>query len=249
MSIRHKSGEFCTVPQIYKSLSLFLVSALIFTCNSQALAQTSEVKSTEVKTETTSTLKPVNEKILPLINLGYDLIGKGQYDKAVQTLEKAVKADKDSVSARRYLAFAQVMQGSSLEALKSMQILSKMAVPRALDWYIFGQAYLGAGGPKHAKACFTQALTYSPNYDAARGGLIRALVASGDFDGAVSAVQEGLAQSKSSDVKKYYSTMYSLVMAQKQASENTGVTTQGDTPTPQQSEDEGPILIKPTNGG
>lgn len=67
------------------------------------------------------------------------------------------------------------MQGSNMEALKGMQVLSKWW-SRSLDWYIFGQAYLGAGGPKHAKACFNQALTYSPDYDAARGGLIRALV-------------------------------------------------------------------------
>jgi len=226
-----------------------LGAALIFSCNSQALAQTSETKATEVKSETTTQLKPVNEKILPMINLGYDQIGKGQYDKAVQTLEKAVKADKDSVSARRYLAFAQVMQGNSLEALKNMQVLSKMVTPRSLDWYIFGQAYLGAGGARHAKACFTQALTYSPNYDAARGGLIRALVAAGDFEGAVTTVQEGLGQSKSPEVKKYYATMYSLVMAQKQAAENPNITNQTVTSAPQQSEDEGPILIKPTNGG
>ncbi|MBK7746897.1 MAG: tetratricopeptide repeat protein [Candidatus Obscuribacter sp.] len=249
MSIRHKTEESCATPQIYRSLSLFLVFALTFSCNSQAQAQTSETKPTEVKADTTHSLKPVNEKILPLINAGYEQIGKGQYDKAVQTLEKAVKADKESVSARRYLAFAQVMQGNNLDALKSMQVLSKMVTPRSLDWYIFGQAYLGAGGPKHAKACFTQALTYSPDYDAARGGLIRALVATGDYDGAVSAVQEGLGKSKSPDVKKYYATMYSLVMAQKQASENSNISTPTETSSPQQSEDEGPILIKPTNGG
>lgn len=249
MSIRHKLEEFCTTPQIYSTLSLFLVTALSLAFDNQALAQTSETKASEVKAETTLLLKPVNEKILPLINAGYEQIGKGQYERAVQTLEKAVKADKESVSARRYLAFAQVMQGNNLDALKGMQVLSKMVTPRALDWYIFGQAYLGAGGPKHAKSCFTQALTYSPNYDAARGGLIRALVATGDYDGAVSAVREGLGQSKSADVKKYYTTMYSLVMAQKQASENSNISPPTESTNPQQSEDEGPILIKPTNGG
>jgi len=38
-------------------------------------------------------------------------------------------------------------------------------------------------------------------------------------------------------------------MAQKQASENTNISTPTETSSPQQSEDEGPILIKPTNGG
>ncbi|MBP6594561.1 MAG: tetratricopeptide repeat protein [Candidatus Obscuribacter sp.] len=249
MSIRHQSEEFCTTPQIYRSFFLSVGLALVFSCNSQTMAQTSETKATEVKSDSANQLKPVNEKILPLINAGYYQIGKGQYDKAVQTLEKAVKSDKDSVSARRYLAFAQVMQGSNMEALKSMQVLSKMVVPRSLDWYIFGQAYLGAGGPKHAKACFNQALTYSPDYDAARGGLIRALVATGEFDEAVTAIQEGLGRSKTADVKKYYATLYSLVMARKQAAENPDTTTQSEIYTPQQGEDEGPILIKPTNGG
>ncbi|MBL0188617.1 MAG: tetratricopeptide repeat protein [Candidatus Obscuribacter sp.] len=249
MSIRHQSEEFCTTPQIYRSFFLSVGLALVFSCNSQTMAQTSETKATEVKSDSANQLKPVNEKILPLINAGYYQIGKGQYDKAVQTLEKAVKSDKDSVSARRYLAFAQVMQGSNMEALKSMQVLSKMVVPRSLDWYIFGQAYLGAGGPKHAKACFNQALTYSPDYDAARGGLIRALVATGEFDEAVTAIQEGLGRSKTTDVKKYYATLYSLVMARKQAAENPDTTTQSEIYTPQQGEDEGPILIKPTNGG
>lgn len=38
-------------------------------------------------------------------------------------------------------------------------------------------------------------------------------------------------------------------MARKQAAENPDTTTQSEIYTPQQGEDEGPILIKPTNGG
>jgi len=86
----------------------------------------------------TKAVKLVNEKIVPLLNAGYESLSKGDFQKAEQTLEKAVTIDDSSISAKRYLAFAQLKNGNSLKALKTLQSLAKLTQPGPLDWYIFG---------------------------------------------------------------------------------------------------------------
>ena len=193
-------------------------------------------------------LKPVNEKILPLLNNGYELLSKGQYDKATQVLEKAVKADGESISARRYLAFAQVRNGDNLKALSNLQALSRLVTPGALDWYVFGEAYMGAGGLQHAKSCFNQALTFSPDYSAARGGLVKSQIRLKEFDEALSTVQDGINKTRDPQIRKYFSALYQNAAAQKEAARRALITS----PVPESSttatqEETGPVLIKPSN--
>jgi predicted Zn-dependent protease len=101
--------------------------------------------------------KAVNEKILPLINDAYKEIGRGEASKAVKTLVKALTIDPDSITARRYLAFAMVQAKSYVPALSQMQKLSKITPMNAFDWYVFGEAYSGAGAVVK-KGLFAQAL-------------------------------------------------------------------------------------------
>lgn len=207
-----------------------------------------EGKKAEASSEQNPALKPVNEKILPLLNNGYELLSKGQYEKATQVLEKAVKADGDSISARRYLAFAQVRNGDNLKALSNLQALSRLVTPGALDWYVFGEAYMGAGGLQHAKSCFNQALTFSPDYAAARGGLVKSQIKLKEFDEALSTVQDGINKTRDPQIRRYFSALYQNAAAQKEAArralmtspvpESTGTTSQEET---------GPVLIKPSN--
>ena len=111
-----------------------------------------------------------NEKILPLINEAYKEIGQGDSAKAVKTLVKALNIDPDSITARRYLAFAMVQVAQYVPALTQMQKLSKITPMNAFDWYVFGEAYAGAGALSHSQSCYQQALAISPAYHAARGG-------------------------------------------------------------------------------
>lgn len=207
-----------------------------------------EEAKTTASSEQNPALKPVNEKILPLLNNGYELLSKGQYDKATQVLEKAVKADGESISARRYLAFAQVRNGDNLKALSNLQALSRLVTPGALDWYVFGEAYMGAGGLQHAKSCFNQALTFSPDYAAARGGLVKSQIRLKEFDEALSTVQDGINKTRDPQIRKYFSALYQNAAAQKEAARRALITS----PVPESSttatqEETGPVLIKPSN--
>jgi len=208
--------------------------------------QQKEEAKTTASSEQNPALKPVNEKILPLLNNGYELLSKGQYDKATQVLEKAVKADGESISARRYLAFAQVRNGDNLKALSNLQALSRLVTPGALDWYVFGEAYMGAGGLQHAKSCFNQALTFSPDYAAARGGLVKSQIRLKEFDEALSTVQDGINKTRDPQIRKYFAALYQNAAAQKEAARRALLTS----PVPESSttqEETGPVLIKPSN--
>lgn len=207
-----------------------------------------EEAKTAASSEQNPALKPVNEKILPLLNNGYELLSKGQYEKATQVLEKAVKADGESISARRYLAFAQVRNGDNLKALSNLQALSRLVTPGALDWYVFGEAYMGAGGLQHAKSCFNQALTFSPDYAAARGGLVKSQIRLKEFDEALSTVQDGINKTRDPQIRKYFSALYQNAAAQKEAAKRALM----PSPVPESSttatqEESGPVLIKPSN--
>lgn len=150
----------------------------------------------------------VSDKIAPLLSQGYALIGQGNYDKAIEVLQKALKLDKDSITARRYLAYALVRKGQAKQAIGEMQKVSKQTTPNSFDWYIFGDAYYEAGGLNHAGSCFKEALHQAPAYDAARGGLIKTLVRQDQYNEAVAQVQQGLKNARDAKSKQYYAALY-----------------------------------------
>ncbi len=152
-------------------------------------------------------VKAVNEKILPLINDAYKDLNKGEATKAVKTLNKALTIDPDSITARRYLAFALVQSNSYVQGLSQMQKLSKITPMNAFDWYVFGEAYAGAGGLEHSLSCYQQALALTPGYHAARGGAVKALVKQGQFGKAIEQVDKGSTFATDKVVKKYYATL------------------------------------------
>ncbi len=152
-------------------------------------------------------VKMVNEKILPLINEGYTALARGESDKAIKVLNRALQIDPESITARRYLAYAMVRSRAYTSALKQMQELNKLTEPSPFDWYIFGDAYFGAGAANHALSCYQQSLAQSPGYDAARGGAVKCLAEMGQFSKAMEQVDLGNAQTKDKVVKKYYAAL------------------------------------------
>ncbi|MBP9808291.1 hypothetical protein KBF38_08275 [bacterium] len=151
--------------------------------------------------------KAVNEKILPLINDAYKEIGRGEAAKAVKTLVKALNIDPNSITARRYLAFALVQSKSYVPALTQMQKLNKITPMNAFDWYVFGEAYAGAGATDHSLSCYEQALSITPAYHAARGGSVKALVKKGLFAQALQQADKGAPYATDNVVKKYYASL------------------------------------------
>lgn len=249
------------MPAITKNVRSF-VNLLIIGCIAVASscsvgASAQEASQQSKTTDQSATAKPaaarpqkaVNEKILPLVNSGYELINKGQFEKAIKPLEQAVKNDDQSITARRYLAFAQARAGRGKDALKNMQILAKQTTPGAYDWYIFGEAYMNAGAPTHARSCFNQAINYSPAYDAARAGVVRSDVQLKDFEDAIAKIQDGLGLTNDPNLRKYYASLYKVVSQAKVAETTPAPTaTDGSSTDPMKTASEGskPILIKPT---
>lgn len=239
----------------FVSLLIIGCIAIASGCASSVSAQEANPQSQTTKNATEQTAKPavtaapaktVNEKILPLIKTGYEFLSKGQYDKAIKPLSEAVKHDDQSITARRYLAFAQARAGKGGDALKNMQILAKQITPGAYDWYIFGEAYMNAGAPTHARSCFNQAISYSPAYDAARAGVVRSDVQLKDFEDAISKIQDGLGLTNDPNLRKYYASLYKVVSQAKVAETTPTATTDPGAQVQTAGEGSKPILIKPT---
>lgn len=188
------------------ALSAILSFLPIYQTQAQALAA-DEAADEKVDDTDKPVAKAVNEKILPLINDAYREIGRGEASKAVKTLVKALTIDPDSITARRYLAFAMVQTKSYVPALSQMQKLNKITPMNAFDWYVFGEAYAGAGAVDHSLSCYEQALMITPAYHAARGGAVKALVKKGLFAQALQEADKGVPYASDSVVKKYYAAL------------------------------------------
>lgn len=187
MSIRKKGVLFCLAAMITTTLSC-VVS--INPANSTAT---------------------ISEDLYKHLKIGYEEVQKGLYDRAVKDFCNAVRTDRDSVTARRYLAYALVKCGVPDLAMKQLSLVGKMTPPTAFDLYLYGEAYFAAGDYKHALSSFQKCLALVPDFDAARGGLIKSLALRGEFNQATNECLTGLNQAKDAPAKKYYQAMLKRV--------------------------------------
>lgn len=147
-----------------------------------------------------------------LLQRAYHQLSSGEYSPAVKTLCGAVIADRDSLTARRYLAFALVQTGNPTGAIQQLQLVTRLVRPTAFDCYAYGEAYLHAGDYRLAEDSFKDALTLKPQLDAARGGLARTLALTGRFDDAIKLCQEGYWQSvRDQRLASYYRMLYQTI--------------------------------------
>ena len=132
-----------------------------------------------------------------LIRRGYQLLRSGSNGEAVVVLSAAVKADPQSVLARRYLAHALAQSGSVGGAVQQFQVLSGLGALEAADQLAYGKVLVS--GRKFAQAIqiYSRLLSSDPGNSAARKGLIQAYIASGAQTEAVSACNEGLRNARS----------------------------------------------------
>jgi len=159
--------------------------------------------------------KVISSQLSLLLQRGYEQMRKGNYDGAVATLAAAVKSDPDSISARRYLAFALMRNGHSQEALYQMLIIQRMAKASPFDSYTLGEAYSKIGKLKEAEECYREALKASPNYDPARASLIKTLSSTGNYDEAFAECLTGYKGAKTEMMSRYYRILYQNVQEQK----------------------------------
>ena len=166
--------------------------------------------------------KAISAELAPLLEKGYNQMKEGKYTGAVKTLTEAVKLDGDSITARRYLAFALVRDGQPLNSIKQMNLIVKQIKPTYFEWCTFGEAYLAAGGVSQAQNCYEQALKVAPTSSYARSGLIRANVKSGNYNEALGIAEEGMKASKDNDSYDYFKKLYAGVRSHMLASGSGG---------------------------
>lgn len=166
--------------------------------------------------------KAISAELAPLLEKGYNQMKEGKYSGAVKTLTEAVKLDGDSITARRYLAFALVRDGQPLNSIKQMNLIVKQIKPTYFEWCTFGEAYLAAGGISQAQNCYEQALKVAPTSSYARSGLIRANVKSGNYNEALVIAEEGMKGSKDNDSYDYFKKLYAGVRSHMLASGSGG---------------------------
>ncbi len=157
----------------------------------------------------------ISNAVGQLLQRGYEQMRKGNYELAVHTLAAAVKVDPDSVSARRYLAFALMRHGSVQDAMYQLLIIQRMAKATPFDSYTLGEAYAKQGKLADAEACFKEALKTNPNYDPARASLVKTLTSTGKYDEAFSECLTGYKAAKTELLSRYYRILYQHVQEQK----------------------------------
>ena len=178
--------------------------------------------------------KAISAELAPLLEKGYNQMKEGKYSGAVKTLTEAVKLDGDSITARRYLAFALVRDGQPLNSIKQMNLIVKQIKPTYFEWCTFGEAYLAAGGVSQAQNCYEQALKVAPTSSYARSGLIRANVKSGNYNEALGIAEEGMKGSKDNNSYDYFKKLYAGVRSHMLAS---GAGTTAQMPIPSSDSD------------
>ena len=159
--------------------------------------------------------KVISSQLSLLLQRGYEQMRKGNYDGAVVTLAAAVKSDPDSISARRYLAFALMRNGHSQDAMYQMLIIQRMAKATPFDSFTLGEAYSKMGKMIDAENCFREALKANPNYDPARASLIKTLSSTGKYDEAFTECITGYKSAKTEMMSRYYRILYQNVQEQK----------------------------------
>lgn len=153
----------------------------------------------------------ISEELYKRLKRGYDQVQKGSYDKAVKTFCEAVRRDRDSITARRYLAYALVKSGAGDQAMDQLSFITKMTTPTAFDLYLYGEAYFTQGNYKESLTAFEKCLAAVPNCDAARGGVIKSLTLQGEYNQATTECISGLNTASDETAKKYYQAMLNKV--------------------------------------
>ena len=144
------------------------------------------------------------------LNQGNIYIRQGAWDKAIDSLKRALASDTTSVEIRLRLATVYAQQKRFADARAALeQILARnpdgsttrLSSPKSelaevhRDAYIMlGDLYLHEGRSKEADAHFVRALAIDPDSFAGAYGLGRARFKSGDFAGAVAALHQAIAR-------------------------------------------------------
>lgn len=173
------------VHAFYNCLLAALFSSSIFATTAQA-AESDEAVSHE------------------LLRKAYEQLTKNNFDSAVKTLCQTIKADPNSPTARRYLAFALLQQGQAKEALEQLDALSLIQEKSTFDLLLRGVAYDMSGAHKQALESFRETMAREPQADYYRIKTIDELLVLLQYDEALKLANEGYSTAKDAKLSAIY---------------------------------------------
>lgn len=118
-------------------------------------------------------------------NLGANYQGKGEFDKAIEELKKAVEIDPSSLAAHLNLGNAYTSKGDFDKAVEELKKATEINPDNALTHNNLAYAYALKGEFDKAIEGYTKVLEINPKYLQVRHSLANAYRDNGDFDKAI----------------------------------------------------------------
>jgi tetratricopeptide (TPR) repeat protein len=139
-----------------------------------------------------------------LVQKAYGQMCHQNFDAAVPTLCQAIKLERNSVAARRYLAFALIAQGQLSGALSQLDLISRLDSEIGLDLFMKGVVMGKIGEPTRAADFFSAAVQKEPHNDLFRRRAINALILLSRYNEASALSADGARLSTNVNERKFY---------------------------------------------
>ncbi len=140
-----------------------------------------------------------------LLRKAYEQICTGRMEDAMPTLCQVVRTDRNSPTARRYLAFVLLQQGQGKEALAQLEALHALQPESyTFDLMMRGVGNDMVGNHKQALVFFQQAMAKEPQSDYYRIKTIDSLIGLLQYDEAEKLATEGYNASKEVKIAAIY---------------------------------------------
>jgi tetratricopeptide (TPR) repeat protein len=179
---------------------------------------------------------PSPNDTMAFLKKAYSQIGSGNFDTAINTLCVAIRNDRNSVMARRYLCYALLQRGDARQAISQLDALAQLNQGIPFDLCMRGQALQMIGEFDKATEAYKAAMGMDPKNDYVREKLIDALQNSGKYQEASAICADGYYGTADRKMKDHYLESFNQIQtARAYLHEKSGGaewTTTGPAPTP-----------------
>jgi tetratricopeptide (TPR) repeat protein len=181
-------------------LRFYIVSLLLWPVSSLSALAATEPDQSEATTH-------------ELLTKAYEQICKSNFSKAVPTLCQVVRADRNSPSARRYLAFVLLHEGRGKAALAQLDALNRLQRSCTFDILLRGIASDMIGEHERALECFRETMAREPQSDYYRMKTIDELLVLLQYDEAHKMATEGYNNAKDPKATAMYAQKIKKTLA------------------------------------
>lgn len=170
-----------------KSLILFLSASTLISCSLPSAASTSP--------------QTISSGTYTLLQAAYDQMRKSHFELATKTLSRAIRADRDCMTARRYLSYALLQQGDAGAALGQLNLIPD---PGAFDLFLKGVAAEMLGQVRQSADYFLQSVNKDPQNDYYRSKAIMSYINLSNYQKASVLSADGTKLAVNPQQKQYY---------------------------------------------